>query len=313
MIRYPITETALRQRIDTAAPGWLAKAADRTAVLVQDQSFHKDKRTRADGSTISVPNWSAIKSVYRDLQGHSCAYCEKPMAIDYGSIEHDVEHYRPKSAVGSWGKRGDIPRPRLGFQIRKGRPQGYYWLAYEPLNYCASCKTCNSTLKHTRFPTLAAPGSPPETPRELGDERPLLLYPIGHLDQDPEAVIQWAGTVATWSGTSGETEKRAKANIEFFQLNRREDLARGRASEIVAAWRYLERERDVSLSSAERQCARDAVDNLRANIQRPHAACLRAFIDLARSDWTEASRQFAPIETLHLSTVGHAAHRVSSR
>lgn len=40
-----------------------------------------------------------------ELQHSKCGYCEKWLeGSDYGTIEHDMEHYRPKSSVKAYPK-----------------------------------------------------------------------------------------------------------------------------------------------------------------------------------------------------------------
>src|SRR5690606_34469288 len=101
----------------------------------------------------SGPSWSDVKHHYVRLQHHKCAYCERALeAEDFGLIEHDVEHYRPKCAVTVWHG------PGYGFALAHGNRRGYCMLAYELRNYCAACKTCNSARKRDHFPIAGKPG-----------------------------------------------------------------------------------------------------------------------------------------------------------
>jgi hypothetical protein len=297
VIRHAITEAALRAAIEREQPGWLDKAATRTARLVADGRYHEDTVEGAPR-----PSWSKIKGAYRTLQGDKCAYCEKLVGADYASVEHDVEHYRPKRETTGWGPRSRPKRPALGVTSRKGRAAGYFWLAYEPLNYCTSCKTCNSTLKSTRFPILGRAGAPSDTPAALQDsERPLLPYPLSDIDDDPEEIVRWSGLVARSTGDTETRRVRGKATIAFFALNGRRDLQHGRALQLVAVWRKLEVAFDTSRPPAERTAAADYVDAYVANDKQPHAACMRAFVRLARSDRGKAEALITAIDDFLVS------------
>ena len=88
------------------------------------------------------------------LQGESkCAYCERKLeSSDYGKIEQDVEHFRPKKMVREW----QMPKrlKELGIAAMKvpNDDRGYFLLPYHPFNYAATCKPCNSALKKNYFP-----------------------------------------------------------------------------------------------------------------------------------------------------------------
>lgn len=122
MIRYDIAPDELLRRIEEHVPGWLKRAATRT------ERFRKAGRYDEKSGI-----WSEIKDVYRDLQGDKCAFCERQLAgKPYGSIEHDVEHYRPKSSVRVWPP---VEAPAYDFPTGHASEAGYYLLAYHPLNY----------------------------------------------------------------------------------------------------------------------------------------------------------------------------------
>lgn len=104
MIRYNTTRSELERKIGKP---WLQAAARKTA------AFRKARRyNEREGS------WSKIKQVYIDLQFGKCAYCERHFGSDEKSrIEHDVEHFRPKSAVKAW--------PPLGHRDAYNFPTGH--------------------------------------------------------------------------------------------------------------------------------------------------------------------------------------------
>ncbi len=87
-------------------------------------------------------------------QHEKCCYCEKPISW---KLEADLEHFRPKAAIHN------SPDP------------GYWWLAYEWLNYLLSCKHCN-VIKSDQFPLANTPRA--TTFKELANERPYLIHPI---------------------------------------------------------------------------------------------------------------------------------------
>lgn len=92
MIRYPITETTLLGQLDAAAPTWRSRTAART------KKFLKAKRYDEEAGL-----WSEIKPVFMSLQHNKCAFCERRLeGPRHGRIEHDLEHFRPKSEVRVW-------------------------------------------------------------------------------------------------------------------------------------------------------------------------------------------------------------------
>ena len=93
MIRYRVSSADWSAAIDAIAPTWRTRAASRTAVYAAAGRYSEPP------STI----WSEIKSVYMDLQGFKCGFCERRLEkSEFGNVEHDVEHFRPKSQVSAW-------------------------------------------------------------------------------------------------------------------------------------------------------------------------------------------------------------------
>lgn len=279
MNRIPITQRDLLARIERASSGWMRKARKRTRDLEAHGCF-TDEVLNGNGP----PSWSAVKDVWRELQGHACAYCQRPLPITSGAVETDVEHYRPKSKCTDWKAGKHHSQPDESAHVR-GRDGGYPWLAYAPWNYCTSCKVCNSTLKGTRFPIEGTPATGRQLPttwaevRALNDlEAPLLLFPIGSVDRDdPEALIGWEGPIAVAKGEVGSrTWRRARATLAFFNLNGREDLVRGRAESVVrlANWHRLGK--------------LDTIVRYQAAPTLAHRACVRAFIGRLQTDVSHA-------------------------
>ncbi|MCA9701486.1 MAG: hypothetical protein KC431_28460, partial [Myxococcales bacterium] len=139
------------------------------------------------------PSWSEVKPLFVRLQHDKCCYCERQLEADEDGRgpEHDVEHCRPKRPVKPWP---DAPEG-----VHDGASAGYYMLAYSLHNYCAACKTCNSKYKGSYFPIAGQRGrSNAVDPHKLDTrERPLLPYPIGDRDVDPEVLLTFEGIIPT--------------------------------------------------------------------------------------------------------------------
>ena len=250
MIRYELPEP-----IDRLVPGdWQQKAAIRIRNIIAAGTYKE-----------SSAIWSDIKPIYMDLQSNKCMYCERQFASkEYGRIEHDLEHYRPKNP--------------------------YHWLAYDIENYGASCKICNSTLKSNDFPIdlPANRGRPTQPIRKLNrQERPLLCYPIGRLDVDPEKLITFEATVAVPVGKRGYKHKRGERIISFFKLNDRDELHRERAQMIILLGYALEK-----LNAGVNKHKNAEVVNRLISGVRGHTACLRAFYAKWHKDQTSANQIF---------------------
>ncbi len=262
MIRYAITARDLNARIDAHSASWRERAEARTASLVAAGRYD-------EGTSI----WSEVKAVFMDVQFNKCIFCERQFeGEEFGRIEHDLEHFRPKSSVKRWptGRRAGL----FDFPLGSPNTKGYFWLAYDLGNYAASCKVCNSTLKSNAFPIAGHRGIPVENGRSLlNKEKPYLCYPIGRVDKDPEDILDFVGTVAVPRGRRGHKRRRAEVVIEFFKLNDRDQLHFERASELTLlgfALRKREADPDTERWS-------DFVEALIAD-SRSHAACKRAFM-----------------------------------
>lgn len=271
MIRYDITEAELHRRIDELDPRWRASTAERTERFRQARRY--DENSGA---------WGRVKAVYMGIQHNKCAYCERrleggaPGNADFGRIEHDLEHYRPKSSVRRWAAPDQLSGYRLGGKSAKG----YYLLAYHPRNYLASCKTCNSTLKSNCFPIAGRRNTRGSDPVRLASEKPLLPYPLGDVDDDPETIIAFEGVSPVAVADRGHRRHRAEVTVAFFKLDVREELLRGRARvvlDMAIALRFSE-----STNPTDRGLAELSVKNL-MDKRSPHAACARSFRRLYRS------------------------------
>ncbi len=117
-------------------------------------------------------------------------------------------------------------------------------------------------------------------------ERPLLIYPIGELDDDPEELIAFDGVLAVPRHPDGVGNRRARVTIDFFDLNRRPELIKDRFRAIRAtfqALRLIETDPDP-----------DVVDDAKATLiglasdAAPQASCVRSYINTVRDDPSKA-------------------------
>lgn len=279
MIRYSISRAQLQKLVNKEKPGWLDRAKQRT----------KDfEAAGVYSETSSI--WSEVKPVYMRLQGQSkCIYCERKLESEaHGKGEQDVEHFRPKGSVRAW--KGSTGLSKAGVVISpvpKAAP-GYHLLPYDLFNYGASCKPCNSALKSDCFPVAGSYDFNGATPETLMSEKPLLIYPLGDFDSDPEKLIGFHGVSPMALATREIDRHRALVTIEFFQLDdfdARKNLVRERAAIILALYPQLE---VLSNAAGKKAMARRIVDAFVAN-EAPHANCARSFVQLHARDRVEAA------------------------
>lgn len=211
MIAYRITQAELERRIEAASPGWLQKAATRTAGFRQ-KAFYEE----------SCTIWSDVKSVYMRLQGEcKCAYCERKLeSIDFGKIEQDVEHFRPKGNIKQWRLPKSLGELGIKATVVPEEDRGYFLLPYHPFNYSAACKPCNTLLKKDYFPIAGEYDLTGDDPAQLHvKERPLLVCPVGDFDDAPEDLIRFYGVSPQAVAQGGYDRERALVTIEFFKLD----------------------------------------------------------------------------------------------
>ena len=272
MIAYDCDIERLKAAVDVLQPSWQTKAKVRAKEIARKKKFE-------EASSI----WSEVKEVFIELQHRKCVFCERQFeSQEYGRIEHDLEHFRPKSSVKPWPPRDwttNYTAPMGG-----DSKDGYYWLAYDLENYAAACKVCNSPLKSDYFPVA---GQRAKTKRSYdpSQEKPYLCYPIGANDVNPETLITFRATTAVPVAASGHARVRGEVIIDFFQLNERLQLHRERArmiSLLGSALKSIQVGIDVAVNT-------QVVSRLEgAHI--PHAACLRAFRRTWNSDKLFAER-----------------------
>lgn len=284
MIRYPLPDD-LDAAIEDEASGWATKTATRTAKFIADGRF-----------TDTSPVWSEIKGVYIGLQHAKCAFCEKRLeGADFGNIEHDVEHFRPKGEVKPWpdskARARGVAVP--SFSVGDDLAEGYFWLAYQPLNYVTACKTCNSTLKSSMFPIGGPRGAAAETVDELKAEKPFLIYPLGEVDDDPETIIGFLGVTPTVKFKTGHRRRRGDVTIDFFALDVREELLRGRAEQI-AEYVFTKEASQTGSTPAIKSKAATRLKQLVA-AGNPHASAVRSYVTLTQDDPALAAQMFDAI------------------
>jgi hypothetical protein len=272
LIGYRISRAKLEKLIEQRVPGWLARAAERTARF---RAMGKYRETAAI--------WSEIKDVFMELQGGSkCAFCERKLeSITYGKGEQAIEHFRPKGNVKTWRPPAALTAGGLVAVEPPVKKGGYFLLPYDVFNYSVACNPCNSGLKRDYFPAAKKHQLTGASPEALLKERPLLIYPIGDFDELPEKLIGFHGVSPYPVAPSGHRRHRALATIEFFQLDdpSRQNLILERARILVAlfpALRILHQPR-----SGERAMAQQIVDGF-TSPSAPHTNCARSFVRLFR-------------------------------
>lgn len=272
MIRHSLDPEMLKTEIEKIDPRWFSKSVTRT------KKFLKLKRFEEKSSI-----WSYAKPAFMLVQSNKCAFCERPFTGPNESrIEMDLEHFRPKGAINDW-------KPPQGVRsypeaLGGSADNGYYWLSYHTGNYAAACKICNSDYKGACFPIAgerwveSAEGGGPK-------EKAYLIYPIGTVDDDPEDLISFTGTIAHPVAATGERHARAALVIDFFGLNTRDQLHIQRAETIERFGAALIAVADGGAD----QTSQTYVAQLQ-NPLIPHASCLRSFKRLWDRDQGAARR-----------------------
>lgn len=267
--------------IETEKPGWLKKAAKRTAEFRKSGKYEEKSNI-----------WGEIKPVYMRLQGEcKCSYCERKLeSIDYGKGEQDVEHFRPKSSVREWKMSKQLADQGITATTVPGTG-GYYLLPYNIFNYSAACKPCNSVLKSDCFPIAAAYDLAGDNPVTLLKEKPYLIYPIGDFDSKPEDLIKFHGVSPQAVSKKGYERARALVTIEFFELDdeaSRKNLFRERAMIICALFPQF-KTIDGSSSASAKKTAQNLIDGF-TSPKSAHTNCARCFKQLYEADPAEAEK-----------------------
>lgn len=294
MISHRISDVGLLARIGTHKPTWGAKAAAATAACAAAEKYVTVNAAGADTDGL----WSEIKEVFMTLQHDKCCYCERKLAsAAFGKIEHDIEHYRPKSRVKNWftaAVKNELPDWPAALSQSGAQTKGYFLLPFDPRNYATSCKECNSALKSDYFPCGKNPILNASSPAVAAAEEPWLIFPVGDLDESAESLIQFDGILAQPVHTATADPRRhwrARVTIRFFQLNiptsatpgvapaaGRENLYRERAaaiSELADCLDALE-----TTTTAARRAQRERKIKRLVAAGSVHASCRRSFLNL---------------------------------
>ncbi len=274
MIRYPIALVELERLVDAEVPTWRARAATRTDNFIAAGEY-------AEPSSI----WSEVKPVFMRLQHNKCAYCERALAAgDHGgAIEHDLEHFRPKSSVEDWP--GGV---EFSFATGAASLSGYFWLAYNLENYAAACKKCNSPLKKNFFPVPGTRGGVLDDPPTLNsNEKQFLVHPIGELDDDPQEIVTFLGINAIPAKKTGPRRRRGDVTIAFFELDDREELRRERAELIDSLGHHLEVIHDPDATEQRKTRAKTTVERM-LHPRARHSSCVKSMGELYMADVNQA-------------------------
>jgi uncharacterized protein (TIGR02646 family) len=153
----------------------------------------------------SIYGSANVKNALKRAQHNKCCYCEAVFEANYAG---DVEHYRPKGAVGS-GTKKIIP--------------GYYWLAYLWSNLYYACADCNQYRKRAAFPLAVEARRALDHHGNIDDEDPLLLDPGGA--KDPREHIRFNQDVPMGISAEGQTTiDRIKLDRDALCRSRRRHL-----------------------------------------------------------------------------------------
>jgi hypothetical protein len=153
--------------------------------------------------------WADLKGDLAALSSGKCWYCESRE----NRSDLAVDHFRPKSKV----------KECLSHC-------GYWWLAFDPLNYRFACDLCNSLHsneeaeeslgKGTHFPLLDEGNRVFDPSNSVAIERPTLLDPT--LPGDPALLWFLDDGTATSRYSASKSpmfSKRAEISISVYNLN----------------------------------------------------------------------------------------------
>ncbi len=189
-----------------AAPHALATGVPATAAHLLDYdgvSQDYDSGAAKFAFSKTIYGHASVKAGLKAAQHDKCCYCEGRFDANYGG---DVEHYRPKGAIGA-GKSKILP--------------GYYWLAYLWPNLFYACADCNQYRKRAAFPLADEAQRVRNHHGDIALEDPLILDPSG--PRDPREHIKFNGDVPVWKSPAGkETIGRIKLDREGLLLSRRQ-------------------------------------------------------------------------------------------
>ena len=239
------------------APGIAATAIHAGAYDAAPQAH--DTGTAKFTYNSKIYGHATVKAALKRVQHDKCCYCEARFDATYAG---DVEHYRPKGAIGA-GASKILP--------------GYYWLAYAWPNLFYACADCNQYRKRAAFPLADEASRVRNHHGDVALEEPLILDPSG--PRDPRDHIQFNDDIPRWSTPAGrETVKRIKLDREALALNRR------RHFRLLDAYMMIIRLNEAGVSPDEISAVADA----RAGLRR--AVSAEAEFSAASIDYLEPHR-----------------------
>jgi hypothetical protein len=188
--------------------GWRDDAAAAIAA-VEAHAGSERKVRNAEIERHAAKTWRAMKDALMKLSDDKCWYCEIRQDRSLGA----VDHYRPK------GKVDGVPTH-----------PGYWWLAFDEMNYRFTCTLCNSATadkksgivggKRDQFPLFDESKRATTPTSRRDDESPKLLDPIVPLDP---TLLTWMvdGNPAPRYSVSQNPEwhERAAVTIAAYHLN----------------------------------------------------------------------------------------------
>jgi hypothetical protein len=193
-----------------------------------------DRQTTIHGEHFKERELWKVRKHKKELVGEprsfsKCAWCERHREW---KRELNVDHYRPKAAVTRWEGSpplvSDVPPKEVLVS------SGYWWLAFEWINYSLACGPCNQGWKRNLFPVRE-----PREPYRVGmeaDEVALLLDPMSPFRTADH--FSW-----TDLGIMNAMSERGAATIITCGLNRAElvRLRAGTAGNVLAEIGRLQR------------------------------------------------------------------------
>lgn len=266
MIHLPLDRDELVQAIEKDYPTWTNRARGET------------ETNRSAGKYVSKSTlWSDIKPIFVAHQQRKCAYCERKLGS--AGIEWDLEHFRPKKRVDEWSL-----APGDSTQTGSADERGYFLLAFEPRNYLAACKPCNTIHKRNFFPIAGSRMAIAPDVASTRTERPYLLNPLDPEDTPPERLIGFFGITPRPRPGPTKDRRRAAVTIKVLGLAR-PDLDLARAETVMHMWNALRLQENSD--AAVREEGREALEVMTAS-GSPFAACARSFQDLYAEDRPKA-------------------------
>ncbi|MBQ2923147.1 MAG: hypothetical protein IJE60_08720 [Tyzzerella sp.] len=189
---------------DPDVKAWIVKARRRIKTL-SSKTTHIERAKYLARANI----WSEFKPILIKYYGEKCWYSECSLEGSFA----DVDHFRPKNR--STDEQGNIILP-----------DGYWWLAYDYLNYRLSCEKSNRSFgdggKNDMFPLKA--GTAPATQGNSNDV-PILLDPC---DENDTKLIDCdeAGSIIALSTNQYDIERirlsQKAYNWNCFKAGRKE-------------------------------------------------------------------------------------------